>query len=177
MSSLQFCCSLFLNGWQRQISFLHSTSEISQFTSPPFMDSFYSVELCVVSTQVTMYSMLCRMRVFQCRSIQNPDCRLQTKYKLQTAGSVQNTHWEIIKTVFMSNTWQHVILWLYSASWNRFSMVIFPKHLHYCGMLLAIFLITLFLPNFKPSYQSCHLSLLKWDVSIYSKNSNTQHDI
>ena len=31
------------------------------------MDSFYSVELCVVSTQVTVYSMLCKMYVLQCR--------------------------------------------------------------------------------------------------------------
>ena len=67
------------------------------------------------------------------RSVQNADCRLQTGYKMQT---------RYILFFRLNVTTCH--LTTYRASRNRFSAIIFHD-LHYCGIFLARFLVTIVL--------------------------------
>ena len=70
----------------------------------------------------------------QCK-MQTADCRLQTRYKMQT----ENLNCFFIGYIITSN------LTIYRASLNRFSAVIVHDDLHYCGIFLACFLITIVL--------------------------------
>ena len=77
----------------------------------------------------------CRLQTADCK----PDtkCRLGTKCRLQTAEWVQNTDWES-KEFFRLVIACH--LTTYRASRNRFSVIILHDYLHYCGIVLAHFL-------------------------------------
>ena len=70
----------------------------------------------------------------QCK-MQTADCRLQTRYKMQT----ENLNCFFIGYIITSN------LTIYRASLNRFSAVIVHDDLHSCGIFLACFLITIVL--------------------------------
>ena len=70
----------------------------------------------------------------QCK-MQTADCRLQRRYKMQT----ENLNCFFIGYIITSN------LTIYRASLNRFSAIIVHDDLHYCGIFLACFLITIVL--------------------------------
>ena len=69
------------------------------------------------------------------RSLKNADCWLQTGYKMQTENLYCFFVWYVI-TCHLTT---------YRASRNRFSAIIFHDYLHYCGIFLARFLITVIL--------------------------------
>ena len=81
----------------------------------------------------------CRMqsadRIQNVDLVQIVDCRLQSRYKMQT---------ENLKCFFV---WYVITCYLtaYRASRNRFSTSSFHDYLHYCGILLARFLIKIVL--------------------------------
>ena len=75
----------------------------------------------------------CRLQT--ANKVQNADCRLQTGYKMQT----ENLNCFFIGYIITSN------LTIYRASLNRFSAIIVHDDLHYCGIFLACFLITIVL--------------------------------
>ena len=75
----------------------------------------------------------CRRQIADCK--QGTKCRLQTGYKMQT----ENLNCFFIGYIITSN------LTIYRASLNRFSAVIVLDDLHYCGIFLACFLITIVL--------------------------------
>ena len=78
------------------------------------------------------------------RSVQNADWKLHTGHKMQTADRVQNADWKFIPFFLV---WYVITCHLttYWASRNRFSAIIFHNYLHYCGIFLARFLITIVL--------------------------------
>ena len=69
------------------------------------------------------------------RSLKNADYWLQTGYKMQTENLYCFFVWYVI-TCHLTT---------YRASRNRFSAIIFHDYLHYCGIFLARFLITIVL--------------------------------
>ena len=95
----------------------------------------------------------CKMQTADCRlqtryKMQTADCRLQTRYKMQTADCRLQTRYKMqtenlncffIGYIITSN------LTIYRASLNRFSAIIVHDDLHYCGIFLACFLITIVL--------------------------------
>ena len=73
----------------------------------------------------------CRLQIADCK--QGTKCRLQTGCKMQT----ENLNCFFIGYIITSN------LTIYRASLNRFSAIIVHDDLHYCGIFLACFLITI----------------------------------
>ena len=81
------------------------------------------------------------------RSVQTADrvkkCLLGSKYGLQTADRVQNADWEFVlpfRLILVTCR-----LTTYRASRKRFYAIISHDYLHYCGIFLACFLITIVL--------------------------------
>ena len=104
------------------------------------------------------------------RSVQNADCRLQTAagYKMQTADWVQNADWEFI--LFFRLISDNMST--YRESRNRSSAIIFRDYLHYRGIFLARFLITIVL-NMASSLHIVFLFCARvgwWDASTESTN-------
>ena len=66
--------------------------------------------------------------------VQNADCRLQNRYKMQTENLKHFFVWYVI-TCYLT----------YQASCNRFSTISFHDYLHYCGIFLARSLIKIIL--------------------------------
>ena len=73
------------------------------------------------------------------RSLKNADYWLQTGYKMQTENLYCFFVWYVI-TCHLTT---------YRASRNRFSAIIFHDYLHYCGIFLARFWITIYSSRFK----------------------------
>ena len=90
----------------------------------------------------------CSLQTADCR-MQNAECRPVTKYRLGTKCRLQTAEWykkqtENHKCFFV---WYVITCHLttYRASRNRFSMISFHDYLHYCGILLACFMIKIVL--------------------------------
>ena len=97
-------------------------------------------------------------------------CRLQTAagYKMQTADWVQNADWEFI--LFFRLISDNMSTYLESR--NRSSAIIFRDYLHYRGIFLARFLITIVL-NMASSLHIVFLFCARvgwWDASTESTN-------
>ena len=77
------------------------------------------------------------------RSVKNADCRLQTGYKMQTKYKCRLQ----TENLYCFFVWYEITshLTTYRASRNRFSAILFHDYLHYCGIFLARFLITIVL--------------------------------
>ena len=75
------------------------------------------------------------------RSVKNADCRPGTKCRLSTNADCRLR----IYTFFF--VWYEITshLTTYRASRNRFSAILYHDYLHYCGIFLARFLITIVL--------------------------------
>ena len=70
-------------------------------------------------------------------------CRLQTGYKMQTKYKCRLQ----TENLYFFFVWYEITshLTTYRASRNRFSAILFHDYLHYCGIFLARFLITIVL--------------------------------
>ena len=77
------------------------------------------------------------------RSVKNADCRLQTGYKMQTKYKCRLQ----TENLYFFFVWYEITshLTTYRASRNRFSAILYHDYLHYCGIFLARFLITIVL--------------------------------
>ena len=77
------------------------------------------------------------------RSVKNADCRLQTGYKMQTKYKCRLQ----TENLYCFFVWYEITshLTTYRASRNRFSAILFHDYLHYWGIFLARFLITIVL--------------------------------
>ena len=121
-------------------------------------------------------SRLARTRVaIPIHSVQNADCRQQNGYEMQIRYKMQT------ENLYCFFVWYVIICHLstYRASRNRFSALIFHDYLHYCGIFLARFLITIVLniiSNLRIVISLC-ARVGWWDVCAEFTNLKVDVDI